>query len=330
MKFSLVLPVYGVEKYIAKCLESCCEQRGFSPKDYEIIIVNDETPDDSIKIAKETLARYPEHQWKIVDRKNGGLSAARNSGLAEASGDYVWFIDSDDFIEPDALAILDKAAGKGKFDIITFTHRTIKKNLSSTGDNPRFAEYSCRGADYMVHADFLSAWTCVYAKAYLMYNHLRFKEGVIWEDSEFNTRAYMLAQNCYCICDTLYNYIRRDNSISDARATPFAINSRISNALGLDEYFRSKAFPKKDLCAAYSSIASMLVTAIAGLPELEEEDRKKYELMLRQHKREYCRIMRRCADTRSKIILLCYLFFPIFSERLLNKKIHEAINRATK
>lgn len=330
MKFSLILPTYKVEKYITACLESCCNQTNISSSDYEIIIVNDETPDNSISVAQEVIKRYPEHNWKIVNRKNGGLSAARNSGIVEANGDYLWFIDSDDYIETNALSVLSEAANKGDFDIVNFTHKTVYKNNRVVGGKDKFYGYASTGVDYLSKHGFLSAWTCIYKREFIERNNLKFKEGVIWEDSEFNTRAYMLTDNCYCISDALYYYIRREDSISDLKATPFSTQSRISNVYGLHQYFQTKKHSKRELRVAYSEIASILVGAIAGLPELTEKDRKYYRNEIRKHQSQYMRIMWTCGNVRNKLILLSFWLFPVFSEQLLNKKTHEAIERSTK
>ena len=100
MLLSIILPVYNVEAYLGRCINSClCQDL---PKDnYEIIVVIDGSPDNSIEVARRFQS--DNDNVKIVVRENGGLSAARNTGLEAASGDYVWFIDSDDYIEENIL-----------------------------------------------------------------------------------------------------------------------------------------------------------------------------------------------------------------------------------
>ena len=100
MKISLIVPVYNVEKYIEKCLLSCLKQ-DIPQSDYEIIVVNDGSPDSSLAIAERIAAAAT--NIIIVSQKNGGLSAARNTGLKIAKGDYIWFIDSDDTIKENCL-----------------------------------------------------------------------------------------------------------------------------------------------------------------------------------------------------------------------------------
>ena len=92
-KFSIVIPVYNVEKYIKKCLDSVANQ---SFKDYEVIVVNDGTKDNSMDIVKE-------YDFKVVNQKNMGLSEARNTGVKSSTGEYIIFLDSDDYIEKDLL-----------------------------------------------------------------------------------------------------------------------------------------------------------------------------------------------------------------------------------
>ena len=82
--FSIILPIYGVERYIAKCISTCCNQKGVSANDFELILVDDESPDDSIIVAERVLRDYPNISYQIIHRKNGGLSAARNTGIENA------------------------------------------------------------------------------------------------------------------------------------------------------------------------------------------------------------------------------------------------------
>ena len=102
MRLSIVMPMYNVEKYIDKCIQSCIQQPPFQlSKDYEIVCVDDGSPDNSGTIADGYSLNNP--GLRVVIQDNQGLSEARNTGLSHAKGDYVWFVDSDDWIEPDAL-----------------------------------------------------------------------------------------------------------------------------------------------------------------------------------------------------------------------------------
>ena len=112
MKVSVIVPVYNVSNYIIKCLDSIVNN---TLKDIEIIIVNDGSTDDSIK---KVCERYDDSRIKIIYKKNGGLASARNTGVRYAKGKYLFFVDSDDFIELDTLESMYNVACKGNYDIV--------------------------------------------------------------------------------------------------------------------------------------------------------------------------------------------------------------------
>ena len=127
MKLSIVIPMYGVEKYIEKCLMSCINQDVNLGQDYEIICINAGSKDKSAEIAKQIAVDYEGVQ--VIDQENGGLSVARNNGLRMAKGDYVWFVDSDDWIEENCISSIIKALSSFP-DMLT-----IQCNLVSEDSN---------------------------------------------------------------------------------------------------------------------------------------------------------------------------------------------------
>ena len=112
VEISIVIPIYNVEKWIDKCLQSV-ERQTFT--NYEVIIVNDGTEDNSDKIAQRYCDKYD--NWKIINTPNQGLSKARNEGLKCVNGKYIYFLDSDDYIEDDCLQLLYELAEKYQHDI---------------------------------------------------------------------------------------------------------------------------------------------------------------------------------------------------------------------
>ncbi|MDH6314239.1 glycosyltransferase involved in cell wall biosynthesis [Parabacteroides sp. PFB2-10] len=103
MHLSLIIPVYNVEAYLEECLDSCLEQ-DIPHSDYEIIAINDGSPDGSLAILERYAAKYP--NITVLSQENRGLSATRNRGIEVAKGEYIWFIDSDDWIEKNCLSSL--------------------------------------------------------------------------------------------------------------------------------------------------------------------------------------------------------------------------------
>lgn len=108
---SVIIPVYSYGQYLRQALESVCNQ---SVKPHEIIIVSDGAIDNSVQIAKEVMAEHPEHNFILIEKENGGLSSARNAGIARATGKYIMSFDSDDLMRPDCLKEHLKLAGDDK------------------------------------------------------------------------------------------------------------------------------------------------------------------------------------------------------------------------
>ena len=118
-KFSIVIPVYNVEKYIKRCLDSVFNQ---SFKDFEVIVVNDGTKDNSMDIVEN-------YDVKIITQKNQGLSVARNTGVKKAKGEYIIFLDSDDYIEKDLLKNINKSLDNNP-DLVRFKYKKYLKILT--------------------------------------------------------------------------------------------------------------------------------------------------------------------------------------------------------
>ena len=122
VSLSIVVPVYKVERYLPKCVESLLLQ-DLSHEEYEIILVDDGSPDRCGEICDEYAARYS--YIKVVHRKNGSLSAARNSGIEKAQGKYVQFVDSDDFLEPNVLKSLVNKMELDQLDVLRFNYQNV-------------------------------------------------------------------------------------------------------------------------------------------------------------------------------------------------------------
>ncbi|MBR2958425.1 MAG: glycosyltransferase [Bacteroidales bacterium] len=212
MKISIVIPIYNVEQYLEQCLSSIQAQKY---DDLEVICVNDGSTDDSRKILTEWATHFP--QMRIIDRENGGLSAARNTGLKAAKGDYIVFIDSDDWVEPTMLSRISEEV-KGE-DMICFACR--KSDYGAT--DALVPEQSDGWTYYNQHAlehriiPFVCVWQRYYRREFLIENRLHFREGILHEDNEFTPRACLHAKSIKVIPDVLYNYRVRPGSIMTTR-----------------------------------------------------------------------------------------------------------------
>lgn len=219
MLFSIIIPVYNVEKYLRECLESVLCQ---TYRDWEAICINDGSTDGSATILEEYAAK--DSRFKVISQPNGGLSAARNTGLEAASGDYVLFLDSDDYLEKDALCII--ADNLSDEDLLCFSGRRFfeesgeyeKADILPQETFETGWEYYSRNA--LCHRNF--AFVCVvlrcYRRAYLLENRLRFKPGIYHEDNMFTPLACYYAKKVKVIPDVLYDYRVRGSSIMTSRS----------------------------------------------------------------------------------------------------------------
>ena len=215
-KVSVIIPIYNVELYLRECLDSVVNQ---TLKDIEIICVDDGSPDHSAEIAAEYVEKYD--NVKLIHKENGGLSSARNAGLDVAQGEYVYFLDSDDYIIPETLEELYSKASANELDVIFFdavplfeNEEIRKKNISYTNYYTRKKSYPdvYTGQDIFVqmrtNGDFRES-VCLqfFRRDLLEKNHLRFLEGLTHEDLLFTFRCVMLAEKAGAV--NAYYYYRR-------------------------------------------------------------------------------------------------------------------------
>ena len=223
MKFSIIIPIYNVEKYVEQCLESV---DGQSYEDYEIILVNDGSTDASEAICKSFVANS-NRNYQIINQANGGLSAARNTGLAAAKGQWIVFVDSDDYISTDLLKNLDAAMAKNDADLYTFNHNRIDANGNFVAkrlyavENTRLAFKSEAEMTKYICDEFLNyglgweAWGMIYKRSIIEENNISFQDtkDVFAEDLCFALQYLMHVNSIYVLCDLLYNYRIRPGSL---------------------------------------------------------------------------------------------------------------------
>lgn len=239
IKVSIIIPVYNVAKHIERCLHSVLSQ------DYEglleCIIVDDCTPDDSMQIAVKLLSEYTGHiNTKICHHKqNCGLSAARNTGVAEADGDYIFFLDSDDEIMPHAISVLVALVAKYPNVDIVYGDWYLPRRFKGLHNDIRLPEYTDsrkKIARYLLSgAVSMTGPNKLIRKQYILDNHLTFKEGIIHEDNLF---TYYLANTAHSIAISftpIYVYYLNQVGITST-VTPKHILSKITLANEILDY----------------------------------------------------------------------------------------------
>jgi len=272
MKFSIIIPVYNVEQYLRDCLDSVLNQT-FS--DWEAICVNDGSTDGSAAILEEYVVR--DKRFKIVTQSNGGLSAARNTGLEVAEGDYIVFLDSDDWLELGALETMAKNLD-GE-DMLCFSGRRYFEGEKEYRQADKLIERSySSGMEYynenaLQSRDF--AFVCVvlraYKRAFLILNHLLFKEGIYHEDNLFTPIACYYAQKVRQISDCLYDYRVRANSI-----TTTSNIKRLQDLLEIANALATFFIPKQgfDKTVVYCSITHHFQVVFMMISEEERDSLK--------------------------------------------------------
>lgn len=233
MKISFILPVYNVEKYLSQCLESLVKQ---TYQDIEIIAVNDGSTDTSPQI----LEKYAsvDKRIRILNQKNQGLSIARNVGLENVTGNYIFFVDSDDYVALNAAECIVNVVKKyPKLDIVTFSRISFLGNVSSTVEDLWVGL-----GDVFSGKDFLrrsiierklvaSACQKAFSKNFLIQNNLKFIPKILHEDFSFSIHTILYAQQVISIPDVLYYYRR-----SNLQSITNNISSRDTDILKTLEY----------------------------------------------------------------------------------------------
>lgn len=218
MLISIIIPVYNVAAYIQKCLLSALNQ---THPDLEIILIDDVGSDDSMDIARQLLQNHPRKDCVhiIKHAHNKGLSAARNSGLKDAKGEYVYFLDSDDYLPENSIALLAAPASNhhprcvvGNYECSIVSKRYYPQLTLKSGfyTQPAILEA------YITHQIYMMAPNKLYDRAYLLEKKLFFKEGLLHEDELFSFQFFSLCESLYVIEDITYIYVIRDASITNS------------------------------------------------------------------------------------------------------------------
>lgn len=213
-KVSVIVPIYNVEKQLIKCIESLINQK---MRDIQIILVNDGSTDTSGEIAKKYATQYPE---KIVylEKENGGLSDARNYGLTYATGEYISFIDSDDYITENLYEELEPYMNQ-KYDMIKFKVAKVneKGDILSYNNNPTFIEKSGEEAfDILYKTDVMTevAWGYIYRGEFFKNNNFKFAKGKYHEDFGLIPLIILKAEKVASVDVFGYNYVQTEKSIT--------------------------------------------------------------------------------------------------------------------
>ena len=218
-KLSIIVPVYNVEQYIKACIESLYRQE-IAENDFEVIIVNDGTPDKSMEVIADIVTQYS--NIIVVEQENQGLSAARNTGLKNANGEYILFVDSDDLLIDKSLQLLLELSISTKADLIVADFKKMEDEeilqINSNTLPPHEPVIIEKTGKELLMQDLIPdqcyVWRTIYRKQFLDHNDIRFIAGITFEDIPFTHECYLKAQKCLKTNIPFYIYRKGHASIS--------------------------------------------------------------------------------------------------------------------
>ncbi|MDE1507155.1 glycosyltransferase family 2 protein [Ligilactobacillus salivarius] len=226
VKISVIVPIYNVEKYLKKCLDSIINQ---TFKEFEIILVDDGSTDNSEMICKEY--RRKDSRIVYLKKNNGGLSDARNYGLDYANGEYVAFIDSDDYLGKNFLEFLYRAIRTSKSEVavcgfvIEYEDEKNLQDVSLHEDNVTITgkDLLHRVMKYKDGYSYVVAWNKLYKRE--LFDNIKFAKGKVYEDEWINYPLFWNVDKVYLLDKKLYHYVQRTGSIKNSRMSLKKIES---------------------------------------------------------------------------------------------------------
>lgn len=229
-KISVIVPIYKVENELPRCIESIQNQ---TYDNLEIILVDDGSPDNCPEICEKY--RVQDGRIQVIHKKNGGLSDARNEGLKRASGEFVLYVDSDDYIEKDACEALMAGMIDETVDIVAGALREINGDRFFTQAHSNIQQgVKITAKKFILQSIAANEWYApavlnLYRRDFLLKNDLFFKNGRYYEDMEMLPRLFLAAENIVYVNREFYNYVVRSNSIMTSAIGRKKTDDAISN-----------------------------------------------------------------------------------------------------
>lgn len=219
-KISIIVPIYNVEKYLERCVDSLVNQ---TYENIEIILVDDGSPDYCPQLCDEYAKK--DSRIVVIHKKNGGLSDARNYGLCKASGEYILYVDSDDYIELDSCEKLVNGMANN-VDMVVGAYKELRNNKVIEKRHSNLLQDKIYDAkEYVISATkcdewYAPAWLNLYRRSFLIENNLYYKVGFYFEDIEMLPRLFLANPRVTYVDYPFYNYVIRENSIMTSQRSP--------------------------------------------------------------------------------------------------------------
>ena len=235
MKLSIIVPIYNVAPYLRKCVDSLLMQ---DISDYEIILVDDGSPDECPQICDEYAGKYD--NIRVAHQENAGLSAARNSGINVATGDYIMFVDSDDYLQPNTLGALMEQVERDNLDVLRFRYQNVRESgevfVPHEGMKTDYNNYSSEPTDGLT---FLNdrMWVQCYVVQFLVRRDIILQEyftpGIYFEDTDWTPRMLLRTKRVASTDLVVYNYLWREGSITLSQKDFYKMRKQLNDKLAL-------------------------------------------------------------------------------------------------
>ena len=287
IKVSVIVPIYNTAPWLKSCLDSICHQ---TLENIEIICINDGSTDNSLEILKEY--QQGDSRIQIVDQNNKGLSEARNAGIKVAEGSYLFFMDSDDYLDLDSLEILSADMDNRSLDFLLF-------NVTSFGDDDSYTEMADNwnkgyfnrkldensvysGVDLFCiqkrsRSYICTAWSSMISRSFFLEKKLWFHPGILHEDEPYTFSAMMSASRCGCLNRVLYHHRYRVSSIMTNTVSFENVYGYFVGILDMQKTINNISHAEIDLIIDH--VQSFAKTAVTKYRNCDMTEKAKYHLL---------------------------------------------------
>lgn len=315
MKLSIIIPAYKVEAYIGKCLYSV-ENQDLPSSEYEVLVIDDGSPDNSKEVATRIANDFD--NIKVISQPNGGLSAARNTGIENSIGEYIMFLDSDDWIASNCLKLITDKCYNENLDLLEICAADVcndvaKRRFSHTEHNV------VTGVEALRRGIAICAPFVIYKRQLLIDNKISFYPGIYHEDNEFSPRVYHKAQRVGSINDIIYYVYQNPNSITRS-ANPKKAYDTLIVIKSLYDYMINNVSIEDQDCFKYQIVQDFNV-CLSETFKMSKDDILKLDACIYEHRwilkylQESCSLIYKIEGTIMKIFPKRYTFIY----QMLNK-----------
>lgn len=282
VKVSVIIPVYNTQQYIHECMDSIIGQ---TLQDIEIICIDDGSTDQCLDI----LCKYADKDDRITiyRQENSGLSVVRNRGLKRASGEYIYFMDSDDILRSDALENLYMKSKESNLDVLLFNGITMYENDEIRKSHPEFEEYylrkgvypeQCKGIELFMRMKKIEEYRVnvgiqFFRRRFLEEEKLMFQPGIFHEDNDFSFRTMLLANRVGYTQEPYFNRRVRAQSIMTAERQFHHIYGYFKSFLKMLEFIEIKDYPEEMTELLYDALSGVLNNAKKGYCKLSDAEK---------------------------------------------------------